>query len=660
MDSSDADDFPFKMTLSLNVLNHLGINLYSNVSAVLSEVVANSYDADATRVDIAVDQEAEEIVIRDDGVGMSPAEVNERFLRVGYRRREEGGATTAKFGRPVMGRKGIGKLSLFSVAEVVDVYSVKDGSRSSFRMDLADIRAMIGNELAGGIYYPTPLANFPDGMERGTWIVLRKLKKRTTNLVSGLRKRLARRFSVIGPKYDFQVFVGGAEVTSEDRDYFHKVQFLWAYGGADENEELAKRCANLESKSFAPPATLEWGTVTGWIAAADSPKSLKDDEGDSISQITLVVRGKVAHEDLLKEVSESGVFKSYLFGELRADFLDDNGEADIATSSRQGIIEDDPRYRGLIDWLRQQVRSVGRDWSDLRNREGTKVALENEKIKEWFGTLKGDTRKKAERLFGKINQLTVGDERERAELFAHAVLAFEVMRHKDNLDALDDLSVNEVQAIGKVFDEIEDLESVLYHRIVSQRLKVIEKLDEHIENDVLEKVLQKHVFDHLWLLDPSWERATDRIMEERVAQSFAAITEKLSEEERNTRIDIRYKRITGAHVIVELKRHSVRTDSPTLLGQIMKYQNALRAYLHEMGLDEPVECVCIVGRDLKDWSTAQEKKESDDMFAAKKARVVKYEHLLRNARESYREYLDHDGEVGRIREILDSLGEVAK
>jgi hypothetical protein len=79
-----------------------------------------------------------------------------------------------------------------------------------------------------------------------------------------------------------------------------------------------------------------------------------------------------------------------------------------------------------------------------------------------------------------------------------------------------------------------------------------------------------------------------------------------------------------------------------------------------MGLDEPVECVCIVGRDLKDWSTAQEKKESDDMFAAKKARVVKYEHLLRNARESYREYLDHDGEVGRIREILDSLGEVAK
>ena len=42
----------FTMSLSLNVLNHLGINLYSNIPAVLSEIVANSWDADATEVKI--------------------------------------------------------------------------------------------------------------------------------------------------------------------------------------------------------------------------------------------------------------------------------------------------------------------------------------------------------------------------------------------------------------------------------------------------------------------------------------------------------------------------------------------------------------------------------------------------------------------------------
>ena len=34
------DEQKYKMTLSLNVLNHLGVGLYSNVPAVLSEVIA--------------------------------------------------------------------------------------------------------------------------------------------------------------------------------------------------------------------------------------------------------------------------------------------------------------------------------------------------------------------------------------------------------------------------------------------------------------------------------------------------------------------------------------------------------------------------------------------------------------------------------------------
>jgi len=46
----------FKLTISLNVLEHLGINLYSNVASVLSEIVANAWDADATEVHIDWDR----------------------------------------------------------------------------------------------------------------------------------------------------------------------------------------------------------------------------------------------------------------------------------------------------------------------------------------------------------------------------------------------------------------------------------------------------------------------------------------------------------------------------------------------------------------------------------------------------------------------------
>ena len=67
----------FIMSLSLNVLNHLGINLYSNIPAVLSEIVANSWDADAKRVDITIAED--QIIIEDDGCGMSADDINNKI-----------------------------------------------------------------------------------------------------------------------------------------------------------------------------------------------------------------------------------------------------------------------------------------------------------------------------------------------------------------------------------------------------------------------------------------------------------------------------------------------------------------------------------------------------------------------------------------------------
>src|SRR5712691_3955300 len=102
---------PFTLTISLNVLEHLGINLYSNVPSVLAEIVANGWDADASEVRVDWDRNNDRITIQDDGIGMTPQEVNDHFLTVGYRRRDGQPGLTAK-GRAPMGRKGIGKLSL--------------------------------------------------------------------------------------------------------------------------------------------------------------------------------------------------------------------------------------------------------------------------------------------------------------------------------------------------------------------------------------------------------------------------------------------------------------------------------------------------------------------------------------------------------------------
>ena len=49
------------MSISMNVLNHLGIGLYSNIPAVLSEIVANAWDADASEVQVDIDVSRDEI-----------------------------------------------------------------------------------------------------------------------------------------------------------------------------------------------------------------------------------------------------------------------------------------------------------------------------------------------------------------------------------------------------------------------------------------------------------------------------------------------------------------------------------------------------------------------------------------------------------------------
>lgn len=108
---TESNGSPYVMRLDLHVLDHLGLNLYSNTPAVISEAVANSWDADAEQVEIEIDTHNQVIRITDDGCGMTKEEVNEKYLRVGYRRREEA-TTTPTHNRHVMGRKGIGKLSL--------------------------------------------------------------------------------------------------------------------------------------------------------------------------------------------------------------------------------------------------------------------------------------------------------------------------------------------------------------------------------------------------------------------------------------------------------------------------------------------------------------------------------------------------------------------
>ena len=662
----------YEMTINFSILNHLGFNLYSYVPPVLSEIVANSWDADATEVDIQIGNG--KITITDNGDGMTRDDINGKYLFVGYERRKGNENKKTQKGRDVMGRKGIGKLSVFSIANYIRIEAVKGEEKNGFKMSVKTIKDHIDENEKRPYdkqrpYAPVALSEDDLTLnEKGTRIILTGLKKRVTQAsAAALRKRLARRFSVIGTD-DFDVKINGKSVTVMDREYFHKIQYLWHFGNkSEEYVELCKRrrIHKLESEKQRDGNIEIVGeedsedsrySVKGWIGTVVEPKELKDKDGDNLNKIVIMVRGKLAQEDILEDFPESSIYTKYLIGEIHADFLDLDGKQDIATSNRQEIIKDDSRYEVLQKWVGEELKNIRDRWDELRQDEAIKDVRKIPAIAEWLDFLTEDKRRVAYALFGRIKQLVMDNENDRTELYKQSVLVFEKLRYKGLLEKLDRVSAENIPALTEIFSGLDEIEAYLYYEIVQDRLSVIRKLHEQVTDNAKEKVIQKYLYNHLWLLDPSWDRATGTSsMEQNVQREFDKIKAKLSTEEKRGRIDIKYKETSGKHVIVELKRPGVKISHYDLLKQVRKYRGALRKLLRTVDRNEPIEVVCIVGASHEDWDDPEGLEEAKGTMSAENVRLVFYRKLIEDAERNYQAYLDKNKELGRIYNIVQSI-----
>ena len=648
------DEHAYRMTISLDVLKHLGVGLYSNVPAVLSEAVANAWDADAAHVRICVGRDT--ITIEDDGHGMSVGDANSRYLLVGYQRRKESGGLTPRLKRPVMGRKGIGKLSLFSVAKTVSVYSVKDGQAHGFRMNTERIEEGIRNKEPH--YYPEPLDVTDTAPEQGTKIVLSDLKRRAYQSTH-LRKRLARRFSVIGGWSGFEVTLDGEPITAKDRAYYEKLQYIWTFGRIGEEAAMGVPGAKHHPRPFEVYIGGRQEHIDGWIGTVQKAGQTKDaDTGESLNAVSIMVRGKMAQEDILEEFGEGGLYSSYVIGEIHADFLDVDDKDDTATTGRQRLIEDDPRYQKLREKIRDELKIIQNQWTSLRNTDGPDVALAFPGIRDWYDTLAPDHKTVAQRLFGRINQYYVDDDATKRRLFVGAILAFEVLKFRNLLDLLRDIRVDSLETLGDVFRQLDEIEANAYYQISKDRFEVINKLSELVDDNAKEKVIQEYLFDHLWLLDPSWERATHTAhMESGVKRAFETVNEGLTDEQKNSRLDIKYTTTGNKHVIIELKRPERVLKSIEIQEQIQKYRGAVANVLKSHGRGgEPIEFVCVLGSPPRDWASyegaEQESREALEKFHA---RIVMYGELIENAERAYRDYTEQRRNITQLHRLIQKI-----
>lgn len=654
----------YRMKIGMQVLEHLGLNLYSNTPAVISEAVANSWDADATKVEIKLDTVNKIITIYDDGSGMSADDINKKYLLVGYKKRSEY-AKTPKFKRPVMGRKGIGKLSLFSIANTITLYSVKNGEKNALRLIAKDLRNAIERE---DDYYPESLPESDiDFKGNGTKIILSDLKKGTiSRLAENLKKRLARRFSVFGQNFD--VSINDSLITLQDRDYLPKAQYLWPYvpstiPAEKRNTYYSDQCSEILEKSFPPRSNLidvptpdgctEKLEITGWIATAKEPGVLHERDGDheNLNRIVIMVRGKMAKEDIMSDIAPSALYTKYIFGELNVEFLDDDEREDIATSNRQDFHEEDARLIALKKFLKEELKAVRKEWETERLNEGEKFATKFNVVKAWYEQCQPDDRQAAKSLFGKINQLTVASE-DKKMLLQHGILAFESLRLKGELSKLQELDAEHLSDFITIAGKLDSIEATHYHQIMNARLEVIKKMEKLVDEGALEKIVQQYLAEHLWLLDPTWDKGTMNPAVEKSIKNALESVELSSEEAQKARLDIYYRKNASKHVVIELKKADRILKITDIYEQVHKYAHVIMEGLSNTGESGEYEIIVLIGhcKGKNNYSSME-----IDTLKPMNTRVMYYDELLKNSLALYSEFIERSQNMAIYNNIITEL-----
>jgi len=388
----------FSFGISLSILNHLGRNLYRSFVTVIGEAISNAWDADAKDVYIYILKKENSFLIKDDGIGMTPEDFQNKFLRIGYSKRKEGNVSPC--GRPYIGRKGIGKLALMSCADEITIISKKRGGNYiGGTIDNSGLDKAITSDLTPEEYQlgKADLGIFNDytkDHEQGTIIYFKNIKEGIVHSSDFLRKIIALyfRFSLIDDK--FGITLDDKPVTHKSLDDLaSKTQFLWEIN--DINDPYLRGLkikTTLKEKRKLPCKN----NIKGFIASVEKPRDLKIITTDEKLGIDLFVNGRLRERNILRHIPTSRVVENYLYGQIHFDDLDD--DMDRFTSSRESIVADDPKYKDLLYYLNSTIISkVLDDWDKWRRElredgdsENTSITARERKAEELYNAVARD------------------------------------------------------------------------------------------------------------------------------------------------------------------------------------------------------------------------------------------------------------------------------
>lgn len=343
-----ADEKKLRMSFDPHTIEHLGIKMYSRLPNAMAELIANAYDADAHNVliDIKESERDKSISVEDDGIGMSFDEINEKFLRIGRKRRTDDKGLSSSGKRKVTGRKGLGKLAFFGIGNTIEIETKQNGKCIRFAMNWNDIVNSDNSD-----YDPEySITDCPN--ENGTKITLKELKRQTGIDKNGLAVSLSKLFNFFDDT--FQVFIslnGDEKLKIDDKLKYENLnaQIRWKIP----DDVIMVNDYFTEHR------------ISGLILSTEKP--LKPD----LRGITLFAHGRLVNVPEFFGVGESSHGYSYFTGWINIDFVDE-WEEDVISTDRQSLNWDLPLTEELRHNLQELMHLVERDWREKRKKERTK------------------------------------------------------------------------------------------------------------------------------------------------------------------------------------------------------------------------------------------------------------------------------------------------
>jgi hypothetical protein len=627
--------------------------MYQSPVAAIAEMVSNSWDAEAEAVRISLPTELNadsEIIVSDNGNGMTFNECEQRYLKVGWYRRETGdGQKSGEKQRPVLGRKGIGKFAGFGIADIIsiDTISKETGERTKFHLDINQLRTheyvAEGGDIDVDSFEPKDEKRAAEN--HGTTIRLTGLKLKRRLSIDSFKVSMARRFLLMQRVEDFSILVNDDPLPNGEQ--IEKIEYIFP---RDYKPEQKPENLNI---------------IDGWgVEKLSANREIKwkinfyrepiDEE--ELTGIAIFSRGKLAQKPFFFNLSGglSGQHgQEYMSGKVEADYIDDLPE-DIIATERQRINWEHEQTLPLENWGQQRVRQLLGIWRDRRGEERRRRI--EEKVLTFssrLDKLPPHEKRTVNKAITHLASIPALSEEQFQELGASVLTAWEQGRLRALIDEIAEREVVDTEWLLSTLAEADVLIALNVAEAVRTKLEAINGLRRLINKRELENSVRDFIAEKPYLLDSKWETFKKEISVRRFMEEAAQEAGLKDEEDdgQRKRIDLALR--SGEHLlIVEFMRPGLRADWDHL-SRCRRYIHLIREKIEPQTALGIKKITGLIVADYLDDDAGVRRELSElvktDIYA------YDWESLLDAAEKRWSEFLDILGQRAPQDERLDSI-----